>query len=103
METIDCKEIYYASTEHSIITGYAGFGVRTYTEGMQVDEVTEIVEKCAPGYSVETDRMLTFEQISQNPLPTSLSNSVRLRQAPLRSFGVCFASGWRSIPRISLV
>ncbi len=67
METIDCKEIYYASTEHSIITGYAGFGVRTYTEGMQVDEVTEIVEKCAPGYSVETDRMLTFEQISQNP------------------------------------
>ena len=67
METIDCKEIYYASTEHSAISGYAGFGVRTYTKGMRPDEVTEIVDKCAPGYSVEADRMLTFEQISSNP------------------------------------
>ena len=67
METIDCKEIYYASTEHSAITGYAGFGVRTYTRGMNPEEVTEIVEKCAPGYGVDADRMLTFEQISGNP------------------------------------
>lgn len=67
MKTINYQEIYYASTECSIVTHSAGIGVRTYTEGMDSNDVSKIVGECVFGYRLEESRQLTFEQIQENP------------------------------------
>ena len=67
MKTIDYKEIYYASTECSIITHSPGIGIRTYTEGMNPNDVSKIVENCVFGYRLNESRKLVFEQIQENP------------------------------------
>lgn len=67
MKTLNCKEIYYASSECSIISHSAGFGIRTYTEGMDSNDASAIAEKCVLGYSLDDSRILTFEQIRENP------------------------------------
>lgn len=67
MKTLNYKEIYYTSSEHSIITHSAGIGIRTYTIGMDSHEVSTIAEKCVFGYNLDDGRKLTFEQIQQNP------------------------------------
>lgn len=67
MKTINYQEIYYASTECSIATHSAGIGVRTYTEGMDSNDVSKIEGKCVFGYRLEASRKLTFEQIQENP------------------------------------
>lgn len=67
MKTLNYKEIYYTSSERSIITHSAGIGIRTYTTGMDSHEVFTIAEKCVFGYSLDDNRKLTFEQIQQNP------------------------------------
>lgn len=67
MKTLTYKEIYYTSSERSIITDSAGFGVRTYTNGMDSYEASTIAQSCVFGYSLDDSRKLTFEQIQQNP------------------------------------
>lgn len=67
MKTLNYKEIYYTSSERSIITHSAGIGIRTYTNGMDSHETSTIAEKCVFGYSLDDSRKLTFEQIQQNP------------------------------------
>lgn len=67
MKTLNYKEIYYTSSERSIITHSSGFGIRTYTTGMDLHDASTIAEKCVFGYSVDESRRLTFEQIQQNP------------------------------------
>ncbi len=67
MTTLNYKEIYYTSSERSIITHSAGFGVRTYTSGMDSHVASDIAKKCVFGYSLDDNRKLTFEQIEQNP------------------------------------
>jgi len=67
MKTLNYKEIYYTSSERSIITHSAGIGIRTYTNGMDSHEASSIAEKCVFGYSLDESRKLTFEQIQQNP------------------------------------
>ncbi len=67
MKTLNYKEIYYTSSEHSIITHSAGIGIRTYTNGMDSHEASAIAEKCVFGYSLDDSRKLTFEQIQRNP------------------------------------
>lgn len=67
MKTLNYKEIYYTSSERSIITHSAGIGIRTYTTGMDSHEASTIAEKCVFGYSLDDSRKLTFEQIQQNP------------------------------------
>ena len=67
MKTLNYKEIYYTSSERSIITHSAGIGIRTYTNGMDSHEASTIAEKCVFGYSLDDSRKLTFEQIQQNP------------------------------------
>ena len=67
MKTLNYKEIYYTSSERSIITHSAGIGIRTYTIGMDSHEASTIAEKCVFGYNLDDGRKLTFEQIQQNP------------------------------------
>lgn len=67
MKTLNYKEIYYTSSERSIITHSAGIGIRTYTNGMDSHEASTIAEKCVFGYSLDDSRKLTFEKIQQNP------------------------------------
>ena len=67
MKTLNYKEIYYTSSERSIITHSAGIGIRTYTNDMDSHEASTIAEKCVFGYSLDDSRKLTFEQIQQNP------------------------------------
>lgn len=84
MKTINFNEIYYTSSERSILTNYAGIGVRTYTESMDTGDVSAIASKCVFGYSVDEGRRLTYEQIQQNPkivydyLPTYVYQKVTL-------------------------
>ncbi len=61
------EEIYYSSTEKSAISGRAGFGIRSYTEGMQVNEVEEIIRQCQPGYQLPTSKMVSRVQLDSNP------------------------------------
>lgn len=67
MKTLNYKEIYYTSSECSIINHSAGIGVRTHSEGMDSNEAVSIAEKCVFGYSVDDKRTLSFEQIQANP------------------------------------
>ena len=67
MKTLNYNEIYYTSSECSIITHSAGFGVRTYTTGMNSQDVTAIAHGCMDGYAISNSRILTFQQIQQNP------------------------------------
>lgn len=67
MKKLNYKEIYYTSSARSIISHSTGFGVRTFTSGMDSNDVVTIAEKCVFGYSLEESKRLTFEQIHQNP------------------------------------
>lgn len=67
MKTLNYNEIYYTSSECSIITHSAGFGVRTYTTGMNSQDVTAIAHVCMDGYAISNSKILTFQQIQQNP------------------------------------
>lgn len=90
MKTLNYKEIYYTSSERSIITHSAGIGIRTYTTGMDSHEASTIAEKCVFGYNLDDSRKLTFEQIQQNPrivydyLPTYIYHKVTLDSGSIK-------------------
>lgn len=67
MKTINCQEIYYTSSEKSIISGMPGFGVRTFTRDMSSSDADVIGVECNCAYNVEIDRTLSLEQINANP------------------------------------
>lgn len=60
-------EIYFASSEKCILSGCAGFGVRTYSNGLTADEVNQIARDCRLTYSIATEKMVTRAQIEANP------------------------------------
>ena len=64
---LSCEEIYYASNQKSALTGNDGFGVRTFTAGMDTGLVSSIASKCLPGYQVNPERQLGLEDIEADP------------------------------------
>lgn len=64
---LSCQEIYYASNQKSALTGNDGFGVRTFTAGMDTGLVSSIASKCLPGYQVNPERQLALEDIEADP------------------------------------
>lgn len=67
MKTMNVREIYYTSSEKSLITGMPGFGVRTYTRDMSPAEADEVAMLCNPAYNVEMERALSLEQLNARP------------------------------------
>lgn len=67
MKKYTYSEIYYSSTEKSVSSGYPGFGVRAYTEGMDNSIIETIMSSEINIYTVNSERRLTFEQITANP------------------------------------
>jgi len=61
------NELYFASTEKCILSGYAGFGVRTYSRALQADEASQIARECKLSYHVDTEKMVTKAQLQANP------------------------------------
>ncbi len=64
---LTCDEIYFASNQKSALTGNDGFGVRTYTAGMDTSEVSLIARDCLPGYQVDPERQLSLADLEANP------------------------------------
>lgn len=64
---LSCQEIYYASNQKSALTGNDGFGVRTFTAGMDTGLVSSIASRCLPGYQVNPERQLALEDIEADP------------------------------------
>lgn len=60
-------EIYFASSEKSILSGCAGFGVRTHSNALTADEVNQIAHDCRLTYSIATEKMVTRAQLDANP------------------------------------
>ena len=67
MNVIKIEEIIYASTEKSLVTGSAGFGIRTYSEGLQPNEAEDIMSKASISYSVPIDKAVDKAQLQANP------------------------------------
>lgn len=67
MKKYTYSEIYYSSTEKSVSSGYPGFGVRAYTEGMDKAIIETIMSSEINIYTVNSEKRLTFEQITANP------------------------------------
>ena len=63
---ISCNEIYYASNQKSALTGNDGFGVRTFTSGMDSALVASIARHF-PGYQVNPERQLSLDDLIANP------------------------------------
>lgn len=67
MKRYDFDEIYYASSERSVSSGYPGFGVRAYSEGLNSSIIDAILNNGINIYTVNTERRLTYDQIVENP------------------------------------
>lgn len=66
MKTIKFQEIIECSNQQSIITGQAGFGIRTLTEGMDEKLAQTICEQINCAYEVDITDQVTAEEISQD-------------------------------------
>lgn len=66
MKTIKFQEIIECSNQQSIITGQAGFGIRTLTEGMDEKLAQTISEQINCAYEVDITDQVTAEEISQD-------------------------------------
>lgn len=67
MKRYNFNEIYYASSERSVSSGYPGFGVRAYSEGLNSSIIDVILNNGINIYTVNTERRLTYSQIVENP------------------------------------
>ncbi|CAK7036534.1 MAG: hypothetical protein PARBA_04073 [Parabacteroides sp.] len=67
MKRYNFNEIYYASSERSVSSGYPGFGVRAYSEGLNASIIDVILNNGINIYNVNTERRLTYSQIVENP------------------------------------
>lgn len=66
MKTIQFQEIIECSSQQSLLTGQAGFGIRTLTEGMNYELARSICEQENFAYEVGVASQLTLEAITQD-------------------------------------
>lgn len=70
MKKITFNEIIEASTQKSIVSEQPGFGIRTYTKGMDADFVRKVVEQVGCAYEVSIDRQLSAQTLKDDPSAT---------------------------------
>ena len=66
MRTIHFQEIIECSSQQSLLTGQAGFGIRTLTEGMDEQLARDICEQIDSAYVVDIDHQVTAEDIAKD-------------------------------------
>lgn len=66
MKTIKFQEIIECSNQQSIITGQAGFGIRTLTEGMDEKLAQAICDQVNCAYEVDITDQVTAEEIAKD-------------------------------------
>lgn len=66
MKTIKLQEIIECSSQQSILTGQAGFGIRTFTEGMDEKLARTICEQVNCAYEVDITHQVSIEEITHN-------------------------------------
>lgn len=66
MKCINFNEIIECSSQKSILTGQAGFGIRTFTQGMDAEWVRSICEQVNCAYEVGIADQVTADQIAQD-------------------------------------
>lgn len=67
MENINFREIIETSSQKSLLTGNPGFGVRTYTQGMEKDEVDAIYHGVTANYELPIQRKVNMSTLRDNP------------------------------------
>ena len=67
MKVIHFEQFTGGSTQKSIITGMAGFGVRTKSQGLSDAQAEELFTRSYVNYRVPTAIMATEEMIAANP------------------------------------
>jgi hypothetical protein len=77
--TIDLEEIYYASTQQSLLTGRDGFGIRTHTEGMEPSLIDRIKGLNLFGYSSGKKELPSVAALRAQPdLPNTYPPTIQL-------------------------
>lgn len=67
MKSIKFKEIIECSSQQSILSGQAGFGIRTITEGFNPELARKICDEISCAYEVDIAEQVTTEQITTDP------------------------------------
>lgn len=67
MKDIVVNEIIEASTQKSIVSGQPGFGVRTYTEGMDSDFVQRVVGQVGCAYEIGMSHQVSMQSLLDDP------------------------------------
>lgn len=66
MKSIQFQEIIECSSQKSILTGQAGFGIRTYTESLDAESARAICEQANCAYEVDITEQVTAEEIEKD-------------------------------------
>lgn len=67
MKSIKFNEIIECSSQQSILSGQAGFGIRTITEGFNPELARKICDEISCAYEVDIAEQVTMEQITTDP------------------------------------
>lgn len=67
MKSIKFNEIIECSSQQSILSGQAGFGIRTITEGFNPELARKICDEISCAYEVDIAEQVTTEQITTGP------------------------------------
>lgn len=67
MKSIKFNEIIECSSQQSILSGQAGFGIRTITEGFNPELARKICDEISCAYEVDIAEQVTTEQITTDP------------------------------------
>lgn len=67
MKRIKFNEIIECSCQKSILSGQAGFGIRTITEGFNPELARKICDEISCAYEVDITEQVTTEQITTDP------------------------------------
>lgn len=67
MKSIKFNEIIECSSQQSILSGQAGFGIRTITEGFNPELARKICDEISCAYEVDIAEQVTTEQITTAP------------------------------------
>ena len=65
--SIKFNEIIECSSQQSIVSGQAGFGIRTFTEGFDAELARSISEQVSSAYEVGIADQVTSDQIANDP------------------------------------
>ncbi len=66
MKKFKFNEIIECSSQQSILTGQAGFGIRTMTQGLDADLAKRIAEQANCAYEVDIAHQVTAAEIEEN-------------------------------------